>query len=115
MSMKGWAANLVPWGVPLLDRMRKLCSLVEKCWKGYTIHIVPQYLRHYIKQVVYHLYKTLRRFLILCAVPSLLTPHSTLDSEVDFNASYLENAIFVPPVTQDLCIQTCIIIQESVY
>ena len=36
-----------------------------------------------------------RRFLILCAVPSLLTPHSSLDSEIDLNASYLENEILV--------------------
>ena len=32
-----------------------------------------------------------RRFLILCA----FTPHSSLDSEIDVNASYLENAILV--------------------
>ena len=36
-----------------------------------------------------------RRFLILCAVLLLLTPHSSLDSEIDVNASYLENAILV--------------------
>ena len=69
-------------------------GLSEKCWKGHTIHIVPQYLS---------LYKIPRRFLFLCAVPSLLTPHSSLltpnsslDLGVELNASYLENAILVP-------------------
>ena len=63
----------------------------EGAHNSYSAPIPP----YYIKQFVHHLYKTPRRFLILCAVPSLLTPHSSLDSEVDLNASYLENAILV--------------------
>ena len=62
-------------------------GLSEKCWKGHTIHMVPQYPS---------LYKIPRRFLFLCAVPSLLTPNSSLDLGVELNASYLENAILVP-------------------
>ncbi len=64
-------------------------GLSEKCQKRHTIHIVPQSPLHYIKQFIHYLYKTPRRFLILCAVPSLLTPHSSLDFEVDLHASYL--------------------------
>ena len=53
-------------------------GLSEKCQKRHTIHIVPQSPLHYIKQFIHYLYKTPRRLLILCAVPSLLTPNSSL-------------------------------------
>ena len=45
---------------------------------GYKRECDCRYPLHYIKQFVHHLYKTPRRFFILCAVPSLLTPNSSL-------------------------------------
>ena len=67
----------------------------EGAHNSYSAPIPPFF--YYIKQFVHHLYKTPRRFLILCAVPSLLTPNSSLDSEVDLHASYLENEILCTP------------------